>query len=188
MILFAMLVEKVAHQVQLMLWKRLCEYQKQKFELLKVVIVPFLFFCLVILLYASFPGVFFSGGVEEYFIPIGMWIVIQKTVVSIVFEKNARLQEALRMMGLYDISYFMSYFISEGILMGFCISMICSLASLYGLFNHADFGTVLGMMFSYCLASASFSFFLCSFFDTPQTAGQATLLVLIGWYPFFYKI
>jgi ATP-binding cassette subfamily A (ABC1) protein 5 len=96
-----------------------------------------------------------------------------------MFEKKNNLQEAMRMMGLYDSAYWISYFISDGILLGFLLSFMCAIISI-GLFNNANFGLVLGMFFVYSLSAIPFGFFICSFFDTPQTAGQATLLLLLG--------
>jgi hypothetical protein len=52
--------------------------------------------------------------------------------------------------------------------------------STYGLFNHANFGLVLGLLFSFSLSAVPFAFFICSFFDTPQTAGLATIGLLLG--------
>eukprot|EP01035_Chromulina_nebulosa_P017263 gene17263-22795_t len=86
------------------------------------------------------------------------------------------------MMGLQDFSYWASYFISDGVIIGFLVSFLCTLASTYGLFNNANFGTVLGLLFSYTLSGTAFAFFLCTFFDSPQTSGQLTLLVLLGFY------
>jgi hypothetical protein len=49
-----------------------------------------------------------------------------------------------------------------------------------GLFNNAGFGAVLGLLFVFCLSAVPFGFFICSFFETPQSAGQATLALLLG--------
>jgi hypothetical protein len=59
-------------------------------------------------------------------------------------------------------------------------SFLCALFSTYGLFNHANFFVVLFFLFFFFLSVVPFCFFICSFYDTPQTSGQATLLVLLG--------
>lgn len=84
------------------------------------------------------------------------------------------------MMGLSDFAYWVSYFVSDGIVLGFFISFLCTLFTTYGLFNGANFGTILGLLFCFCLAAVPFGFFLTAFFDTPQTSGQATLGILFG--------
>lgn len=173
-------LDKFLFQVRLLVWKRYAELSKQRLELAKLIFVPLLFFFLTILFYAVFTGVFAPDGLEEYIIPIAFWILTQKTVVNITYEKANKLQEALSMMGLEDLAYWTSYFITDGIIIGFIVSFLCSLTALYGLFNNGSFGSILGLLFVYCLAGTPFSFFLCSFFDSPQSAGQVTILVLIG--------
>lgn len=97
-----------------------------------------------------------------------------------MFEKATRLQESMRMMGLSDTAYWISYFISDGIILGFIVSMFCCILSTYGLFNQGNFGEIFALLFLFCIAASPFGFFLCSFFDTPQTAGQVTLGILLG--------
>ena len=125
---------------------RYCELSKDRTEILKLSFIPLLFFFLLMLIYAVFNGVFSPGGAESYLVPIGFWIVIQKTVITITYEKNNKLQESLRMMGVYDISYWSSYFISEGIIIGFLTSFLCAIASTDYLFNNGGFGHVLGLL------------------------------------------
>ncbi len=84
-------------------------------------------------------------------------------------------------MGLSDVAYWMSYFISDGIILGALLSLIGAILSAGGgLFNEASFGVVWGFLFIFCLSGVPFAFFICSFFDTPQTSGQATLALLLG--------
>ena len=44
-----------------------------------------------------------------------MFVYVQKVLVTLMFEKNFKLQESMRMMGLFDSSYWISYFISDGV-------------------------------------------------------------------------
>jgi hypothetical protein len=170
---------KIFKQIKLLLWKRYVEILNQKYELLKYLGPPGLYFLLMILLYEVF-GFFTGGGVEDYLVPLAFWIFIQKNIVNIMFEKATRLQESMRMMGLSDTAYWISYFISDGIVLGFIVSMFCCILSTYGLFNDGNFGEIFALLFLFCIAASPFGFFLCSFFDTPQTAGQVTLGILLG--------
>ena len=140
-----------------------------------------LFFVLMNLLYSVF-SFLAAGAIEPLLVPLAFWIFIQRLVVQIMFEKSSRLQESMRMMGLSDVAYWSSYFISDGVILGFVISFLCTLFTVGGLFNGANFGTVLGFLFVFCLSAVPFSFFISAFFDTPQTSGQATLGVLFGMY------
>jgi hypothetical protein len=170
---------KIAFQIKLLLWKRYLESTKTKWDLLKVIIPAVLFFVLLILLYAVFDFLA-AGGIEPFLVPLAFWIYIQRIVVQIMFEKSSRLQESMRMMGLTDIAYWTSYFISDGIILGFILSFLCTLFTVGGLFNGANFGAILGLLFVFCLSAVPFAFFICAFFDTPQTSGQATLGALFG--------
>ena len=170
-------------QIKLLLWKRYLESTKSKWDLLKVILPAVLFFALMILLYSVFDFVA-DGALECFLVPLAFWIYIQRIVVQIMFEKSSRLQESMRMMGLSDFAYWTSYFISEGVILGFLLSFILTIMSTGGLFNSADFGVVLGFLFVFCLSAVPFSFFICAFFDTPQTSGQATLGLLFGKFHF----
>lgn len=172
-------VDKMLFQIKLLLWKRYLESTKNKWELLKVAIPAVLVFILLILVYSVF-DFFAAGGIEPFLVPLAFWIFIQRLVVQIMFEKSSRLQESMRMMGLTDVAYWTSYFISDGIVLGFLLSFLCTLFSAGGLFNGANFGAVLGLLFAFCLSAVPFAFFVCAFFDTPQTSGQATLGLLFG--------
>jgi hypothetical protein len=138
------------------------------------------FFLFMILIYEVFTGLFYDGGIEDYIVPLAFWVFVQKNTVHIMYEKSARLQEAMRMMGMSDIAYYTSYIISDGIVFGFILAMLCSIMSTGGLFNDGNFGDIFGLIWVFCISSLPFTFFLCSFFDSPQTAGQATLGILLG--------
>jgi hypothetical protein len=171
--------EKIAFQIQLLLWKRFLESTKSKWELLKVLLPAWLFFTLLIILYENF-DFFAAGGLEPLFVPIAFWVFVQRIVVQIMHEKSTRLQESMRMMGLSDVAYYAAYFLSDGVILGFIMSFTCVIMSTGGLFNEANFGVILGLLFVFCLSAVPFAFFLTAFFDTPQTSGQATLAVLVG--------
>jgi len=175
------LLQKLTFQIKLLLWKRYLESTKNKFDLLKVTLPAVLFFVLMILCYSVF-NFFADDGIEPFLVPLAFWIYIQRIVVQIMFEKSSRLQESMRMMGLSDFAYWTSYFIADGVILGFGLSFLCTIFTVGGLFNGANFGVILGLLFSFCLSAIPFAFFLCSFFDTPQTSGQATLGVLFGLY------
>jgi hypothetical protein len=177
-------INKFYFQIKLLLWKRYKESTKSRFDLLKVIIPAVLFFVLLILLYSVFD--FFSpDGIECFFVPLAFWIYVQRIVVQIMSEKSSRLQESMRMMGLMDSAYWISYFISKGVILGFVLSFTCTIFTVGGLFNNANFAEILGLLFVFCLSAVPFAFFLCSFFDTPQTSGQATLGILLGFFSNF---
>lgn len=180
--------EKLTFQINLLVWKRYVESTKSKLDLAKVLLPALLFFSLMILIYAVFDGLFFDDGLEPFIVPLAFWIFMQRLVVQIMYEKNARLQESMRMMGLSDFAYWTSYFLSDGVILGFLLSFLCTIFTVGGLFNDANFGVLLGMFFVFCLSAVPFCFFICSFFDTPQTAGQALLAILLGKTTTFHRL
>lgn len=173
--------DKLIFQIKLLSWKRYAESTKSRWDLLKVLLPPVLFFVLLILFYSVF-DVFADGGLEPFIVPLAFWIFMQRLTVHIMYEKSSKLQESMRMMGLSDVAYWASYFITDGIILGFILSFLCTLFTVGGLFNGANFGVLLGIFLVFCLSAVPFCFFLCAFFDTPQTSGQALLAILFGLY------
>jgi ATP-binding cassette subfamily A (ABC1) protein 5 len=105
-------------------------------------------------------------------------VLVQRVVIQITYEKSSRLFEFMKMMGLSETAYWLAYFVSESAT-GMLISFVCAIVAM-GRFNDANFGIVLGLLFVYCLSVVPFCFALCSFFDTPETAGQVSLLLQFG--------
>jgi len=66
--------------------------------------------------------------------------------------------------------------------LGFILSVLCSIMTVGGLFNDANFGSILGTFFVFCLASVPFSMFIASFFSSSQLAEQASLAVCLLFY------
>lgn len=167
------------NQVKLLLWKRFREVSKNKFEIVRILGPPIVIFVLIHLAYATIP-LFFPGAVEPFLVPFAFFLYVQRVVIQITYEKSNRLQEAMKMMGMVEPAYWISYFISEGILMGFMMSFISAVVAGGQLFNDGNFGEVLGLLLVFCLSVVPFCFFLSVFFDNPQSAGQGALGVLIG--------
>lgn len=81
-------------QLLLLMWKRKLELLSSKTEFFKTFIPPLLFFLLLVL----FKETLDLELIEEYMVPISFWVLLQKNVVAITYEKSARLQEAMSMM------------------------------------------------------------------------------------------
>jgi ABC-type multidrug transport system fused ATPase/permease subunit len=86
------------------------------------------------------------------------------------------------MMGMNDVSYWISYIITDGFILGFMIALVCSLLSLYGLFNDGEFYVIFFMIYSFTLSMISVAFFVSSFFDNIGSAGNASLGLVLGSY------
>ena len=167
-------------QVKLMMWKRNLELTNQKYEIYFYTLPPLMGILLLVLFYNTFE-ILESGSLEAYIIPVSTWVFSLKVTVAIVHEKYTKLQESMKMMGLYEISYWISYFLYDGVIMGASLSFVAALLSLAHVFN----GNVIDVFFMYlfyCMSIVTFVFFISAFFDTPATASQAILAVNIGFY------
>lgn len=151
-------------QLLLLMWKRKLELLSSKTEILKTFLPPLLFFILLVL----FKETLKLEKIEEYMVPISFWVLIQKNVVAITYEKSARLQEAMSMMGLNMAIYWLSYFVVDGIIIGLVISLLCTICTVGGLFNDGNFGDIFALLFVFCIAAEPFVFMICSFFSNPQ--------------------
>jgi hypothetical protein len=81
-------------QLLLLMWKRKLELLSSKTEFFKTYMPPVLVFILLVL----FKETLELEKVEEYLVPISFWVLLQKNVVAITYEKSVRLQEAMSMM------------------------------------------------------------------------------------------
>ncbi len=167
-------------QVKLMMWKRNLELTNQKYEIYFYTLPPLMGVLLLVLLYNSFE-VFPSGTFEAYIVPISTWVFSVKVIVAIVHEKSSKLHESMKMMGLHETSYWLSYFLYDGILIGGILSFLSGLLSLAHVFD----GNVFNVFFFYllyCMSMVTFVFFISVFFDTPASASQGILAINIAFY------
>jgi ATP-binding cassette, subfamily A (ABC1), member 3 len=168
--------------IKLLLWKRKLEYMAQKSDIAKVVCPPLFFMLMMVIMYESFGAFLIRGGLEEYFMPMAMWLFVQKVCVSIAYEKHAKLLESMRMMGMKEVAYWFSYFISDGVIIGFFMSLMIAIMSIGPAFRYDNVGEVFGFFWLFYIASVPFASFVVSLFDTPQNASQACLGVLLALY------
>lgn len=183
-------VDSLMTQIKILLWKRLTEIKKQPMEIAKIFVPPIFMFLLIISMYAVFFGGSSGsdGSVEVFLLPFAFWIFAQKIVVYIMFEKHYRLYEAMKMMGLKETSYWISYYLFDAVFIGFLVSFLCMICSTYGLFNHGNLGGILGFLMCFFFSITPFSYFLTTFFDTPQSSGQITIGILLGFYVLYMAL
>ena len=66
------------------------------------------------------------------------------------------------------VVYWMSYFVTDGVINGFVISLLCTITTTGGLFSDGNFFDIFGLLFVFCISVMPFVFFICSFFSNPQ--------------------
>lgn len=178
-------LQKLNRDLGLLLWKRKIEYSRSPWDIAKILVPAVLAFLVLLIFYESLPGTFLIGGMEEYLVPLGFMLFLQRIVTQITFEKHNKLFESLKMAGMYESSYWLSYMISEGLVVGFVIAFIGMLLSIGPVFGEdADCSPIVvwSFLFMYGLSSVTFAFFIASCFDTPQAAGQGALATVMGGY------
>jgi ATP-binding cassette subfamily A (ABC1) protein 3 len=100
------------------------------------------------------------------------------TIGRIVREREQRLREYMRMMGMYDISYYVAWIIVLATTWAIIALGVTGMAYIYA-FSTSSFGMVFLFNFIFGLASMSFSFFI-SAFCTRERLGS-----IIGFFLYF---
>ena len=178
----------VQKQLGLLLWKSFTIKTRGLRTTASFFGLPFLVFFMIWLLYETF-GIDSNGVIELLVAPFAFIMVLQLTCVSLVNEKSTRLRESMRMMGMREIPYWLSYLIADGVVMNLMLSLFLSVFTVAcGLFNGVEFGEIFFFFFSYCLSLTALAFALSSTLDAPQTAGQVAFLTLISGLAIFLVI
>jgi ATP-binding cassette subfamily A (ABC1) protein 3 len=146
-----------------------------------------MFFLLMVVLQQAF-DLFNPGAIEEYLIPFSTWVFVQKVTTTILYEKQNRLHESMLMMGMKEPAYWLSYIISEGFLVGFLSAFFATLVGQGTLYDDTIFFEPFAWLWLYFITIVVFIFFVCAFFDTPQTGGQAAFAVNIACYVIYLSI
>jgi len=178
----------VQKQLGLLLWKSFTIKTRGLRTTFLYFGLPGLVFFMIWLLYKTFQ--MDSNGVIEMLVaPFAFIMVLQLTCVSLVSEKSTRLRESMRMMGMREIPYWLSYLLADGVVMNLILTLFLSVLTVsFSLFNGVDFGDIFFFVFSYCLSLTALAFALSSALDSPQTAGQVAFLVLVSGIAIFLVI
>jgi hypothetical protein len=122
---------------------------------------------------------------------IGLFLVVafmwpfSRMVRNMVEEKERKLSEGMKMMGLRNSVFWMSWVVAY--LISFAI--VCLLvigASKGSLFKYSDAGLLFMFFFSFCLSLISLACLVTTFFSRAKTAGTLSpFLLLVGYLPYF---
>ena len=97
-----------------------------------------------------------------------------------------------RVMGMREASYWSSYFLADGVVMGFFLSLLITvLSSIMGLYHnlgagyndddsYPDFFGLFLLLFLSTLAMTTMAFAISACFDTPQTAAMCAFACMIA--------
>ncbi|KAK9828547.1 hypothetical protein WJX72_000707 [[Myrmecia] bisecta] len=98
-------------------------------------------------------------------------------VAAIVREKELRLREGMRILGLKDAAYWASWAITHFSTLALS-GLLCALIGLYP-FTHSDVWLMLAFFWLVAAALISFSYFLSTLFSTSRVAGMATAVIYV---------
>jgi len=183
-------------QLGLLLWKRYIEVTRNVGGTVLFFVLPSIGLLVMLLLYASFADPAFSnahssGTIEIMASPMLFIVTVQLTTSSLVLEKGQKLKESMRMMGLKEAPYWLSYIISDAFVLGFLLSILLTiLSSVMGLYHNLGAGYHHGepqdfigfflLLFLSTFAMTTMAFAISALFDTPQTASMVSFTIMLG--------
>ncbi|XP_060533320.1 cholesterol transporter ABCA5-like [Cylas formicarius] len=108
-------------------------------------------------------------------IPLYMVISLSQFItyllILIVGEKESKIKEGMKIMGLYDSVFWLSWFIIYAIFVLFLTIICCTLLFALKVFQNTNFALIFVLVFLYCLTIIMFGFMVTPFFDKSRTAG-----------------
>ena len=128
------------------------------------------------------------GGLEQFTYPISTWLFVQRVVVSTSTEKHNKLLEYMKIAGLQESTYWGSYFLTEGVVIGFIAATITMFMSIGPVFKWVNPALIWVFTYIFYLAAVPFGFFMVAIFEKPATASQATLATMSGCYVLFLAL
>ncbi|CAM9263174.1 unnamed protein product [Hapterophycus canaliculatus] len=124
------------------------------------------------------------GAMFAILVVIAVLYPVANVISALVKEKELRIKEGLKMMGLTDaahtaswVFHFACLFVSTSLLMVLCSS---------GVFEFSDSGLVFLYFFMFFMASTAFCFFISAFFSRAKTASTiGTIVFFVALFPYF---
>ncbi len=110
---------------------------------------------------------------------------ISRLIRGIVVEKETKLREGMRMMGLQYVSLYLSWFFTYGIM--FTITSVCITLMTHGaLFSRSDSTLVFAYFFLFSLSIIAYCFVVSVIFSRAKTASTAGVVIFfMGFFPYF---
>ncbi|XP_066148886.1 cholesterol transporter ABCA5-like [Euwallacea fornicatus] len=122
---------------------------------------------------ASYTGnwIFVVRVIIPLYIVVALSQFITYLLILIVGEKEKKIKEGMKIMGLYDSVFWLSWFIVYAVFVLLITIICCTLLFALNIFTTTSFIMVFLLVFMYCLSIIMFGFMLTPFFDKSRTAG-----------------
>lgn len=109
--------------------------------------------------FTSNPFYDFAALVFGFFFVLTYIVPVSSLIRGLVLEKETRLREGMKMMGMTNMSYNLAWIISYVILFLF-IGLLVTLVTFWNMFNHSDFFLLYCMFVCFGLSCVSFCFLI----------------------------
>jgi ATP-binding cassette subfamily A (ABC1) protein 3 len=111
---------------------------------------------------------------------------VSSTTTSMVLEKETRMREVMKIMGLSDFTLLCSWCLTSGILSTPLAFAIAAQLKFGNVFPTTELGTLVFLFWSLSLAIVAFSYFMTPFFHKSRAAAlMSVLLWLVLFFPFY---
>lgn len=116
------------------------------------------------------PNIQYLQSIISIYLVLAFSPMVNFLMVNLVTEKEKKIKEGMKMMGLSDSAFWLSWFITYGIIM-LATVLFTSIISVLAIFQHSNFLVLFLMYLGYGLSVISFSFMLTPFFSKALVAG-----------------
>ena len=116
------------------------------------------------------PNIQYLQSTISIYMVWGFSPMVNFLLVNLVTEKEKKIKEGMKMMGLSDMAFWLSWFITYGIIMLVTV-LITAVISVLAILPNSNFFIVFIMYLGYGLSVISFSFMLTPFFNKAVVAG-----------------
>ncbi|KAM9962595.1 hypothetical protein ACTFIR_005509 [Dictyostelium discoideum] len=123
-------------------------------------------------------GIFKDAG--SVFITAALMIFGFRLITDLVIEKETKIRESMKMMGLNDLAYFISWMITSlvtALPVNLIISIILKGSSVI---HHTNWGVVIFTLILYLLTLLLLAFILSMFFDKSKFCGLLSFVIIIA--------
>lgn len=121
----------------------------------------------------------------SFFFVICLLFPVSRLIRGIVMEKETKIREGMKMMGMGDAPIFFSWIVTYTILYAI-LALIVALICAKNIFQYSGFGYIWLHFFLFGLSSASYCYLIATFFSKARTAStMGVVLFLAGYFPSF---
>ncbi|TMW55619.1 hypothetical protein Poli38472_010501 [Pythium oligandrum] len=131
---------------------------------------------------------FYTSGqtVLGMFLLISYIKFVSTTTTTMVIEKETRIREVMKIMGLSDLTLLFSWTLTSALLSTPLAFVIAAELKFGNVFPGAEYATLVFLFWSFSMSIVAFSYFITPFFNKSRTASIASVLMwLILYFPFF---